>query len=190
MNYSAKVGSLLIGKEHPILVQSMCNTATQDVNASVAQCIELAEAGSKLIRLTVQGIKEVEALKEIKSILTKKGYNTPLVADIHFSSDVAIAVASVADKVRLNPGNFAKEHTKAKEQFAKFIEVCRENNTAVRVGLNHGSLGERIIDLYGDTPLGMKEAALEWIEMCIENNFYNIVISLKASNTVVMVTAP
>ncbi len=189
MNYSAKVGSLLIGKEHPILVQSMCNTATQDVNASVAQCIELAEAGSKLIRLTVQGIKEVEALKEIKSILTKEGYNTPLVADIHFSSDVAIAVASVADKVRINPGNFAKEHTKAKEQFAKFIEVCRENNTAVRVGLNHGSLGERIIDLYGDTPLGMKEAALEWIEMCIENNFYNIVISLKASNTVVMVTA-
>lgn len=189
MNYSAKVGSLLIGKEHPILVQSMCNTATQDVNASVAQCIELAKAGSKLIRLTVQGIKEVEALKEIKSILIKEGYTTPLVADIHFSSDVAIAVASVADKVRINPGNFAKEHTKAKEQFAKFIEVCKENNTAVRVGLNHGSLGERIIDLYGDTPLGMKEAALEWIEMCIENNFYNIVISLKASNTVVMVTA-
>ncbi len=189
MNYSAKVGQLLIGKEHPILVQSMCNTATQDVEASVALCIELANAGSKLIRLTVQGIKEVEALKEIKSKLISQGYNVPLVADIHFNSEVAIAVASVADKVRINPGNFAKEHSKAKEQFAKFIEVCKENNTAVRIGLNHGSLGARIIDLYGDTPLGMKEAALEWIEMCIENNFYNIVVSLKSSNTIVMVTA-
>ena len=184
-----KVRDLIIGGTAPIVVQTMCNTHTQDVEKSVAQCIEMIKAGAKMIRLTTQGMKEVEALKEIKRLLVAKGYNIPLVADVHFSSDVAIAVASVADKVRINPGNFAKEHSVAQSQFAKFIEVCKANNTAVRIGLNHGSLGERIVNLYGDTPLGMKEAAIEWLKMCAENDFYNVVISLKASNTIVMATA-
>ncbi len=183
------VAGLEIGGNHPIRVQTMCNTHTQDVVPSVKQCIEMAQAGAELIRLTTQGMKEVEALKEIKKELRAAGYNTPLVADVHFSSDVAIEVAKVADKVRINPGNFAKEHSIAQEQFKKFIEVCKEYNTAVRIGLNHGSLGERIINLYGDTPLGMKEAAMEWLQMCQDNYFSNVVISLKASNTVVMTTA-
>ncbi len=183
------VAGIKIGGNTPIKIQTMCNTHTQDVELSVAQCIEMAQAGAQLIRLTTQGMKEVEALKEIKSQLREIGINTPLVADVHFSSDVAIEVAKVADKVRINPGNFAKEHSVAQSQFKKFIEVCKEYNTAVRIGLNHGSLGERIINLYGDTPLGMKEAAMEWLQMCVENDFYNVVISLKASNTVVMTSA-
>ncbi len=183
------VAGLEIGGDQPIRVQTMCNTHTQDVIPSVKQCIEMAQAGAQLIRLTTQGMKEVEALKVIKKELRDSGYNTPLVADVHFSSDVAIEVAKVADKVRINPGNFAKEHSVAKAQFKKFIDVCKEYNTAVRIGLNHGSLGERIINLYGDTPLGMKEAAMEWLQMCQENDFSNVVVSLKASNTVVMTTA-
>lgn len=184
-----KVRDLVIGGGAPVVVQTMCNTHTQDVEKSVAQCIEMVNAGAKMIRLTTQGMKEVEALKEIKSRLVAQGIDVPLVADVHFSSDVAIAVAEVADKVRINPGNFAKEHTVAQSQFAKFIEVCKANGTAVRIGLNHGSLGERIVNLYGDTPLGMKEAAIEWLKMCAENDFHNVVISLKASNTIVMATA-
>ena len=184
-----KVRDLVIGGGAPVVVQTMCNTHTQDVEKSVAQCIEMVKAGAKMIRLTTQGMKEVEALKEIKSRLVAQGIDVPLVADVHFSSDVAIAVAEVADKVRINPGNFAKEHTVAQSQFAKFIEVCKANGTAVRIGLNHGSLGERIVNLYGDTPLGMKEAAIEWLKMCAENDFHNVVISLKASNTIVMATA-
>ena len=185
----ANIKNLTIGSNHPIVVQTMCNTHTQDVEPSVKQCIEMIKAGAQMIRLTTQGLKEVEALKEIKRQLVELGYNTPLVADVHFSSEVAIAAAAVADKVRINPGNFAKEHSEAQRQFAKFIAVCKEHNTTVRIGLNHGSLGERIINLYGDTPLGMKEAVMEWLDMCIEHDFYNVVVSLKASNTIVMATA-
>jgi (E)-4-hydroxy-3-methylbut-2-enyl-diphosphate synthase len=186
---TVKAGDILIGGGSPIRIQTMCNTHTQEVELSVKQCLEMARNGAELIRLTTQGPKEIEALKKIKQILREQGIQTPLVADVHFSSDVAIEVAKVADKVRINPGNFAKEHEEAKKQFAKFIEVCKEYNTAVRIGLNHGSLGERIINLYGDTPLGMKEAAMEWLMMCVENKFYNVVVSLKASNTVIMVEA-
>lgn len=182
-------GNVAIGGGTPIKVQTMCNTFTQDVEKSVHQCEQMSRAGAQLIRLTTQGMKEVEALKQIKSILRSKGINVPLVADVHFSSEVAIEVAKIADKVRINPGNFAKEHSEACSQFAKFLEVCKEYNTAVRIGVNHGSLGERIINLYGDTPLGMKEAAMEWIGMCRQNDFHNVVISLKASNTIVMATA-
>ena len=184
-----KVKELTIGGNAPIVVQTMCNTHTQDIEPSVEQCLQMAEAGAQMIRLTTQGIKEVNALKEIKKKLVEQGCNVPLVADVHFSSEVAIEAAKVADKVRINPGNFAREHTEAQAQFAKFITVCKEYNTAVRIGLNHGSLGERIINLYGDTPLGMKEAVMEWLNMCVEHNFYNVVVSLKASNTIVMVTA-
>ena len=183
------VHGLIIGGGAPLVVQTMCNTHTQDVEASVAQCLQLAAAGAQMIRLTTQGLKEVEALKEIKRRLRNAGYTVPLVADVHFTSDVAIAAAAVAEKVRINPGNFAKEHREAKEQFKKFLQVCKEHRTAVRIGLNHGSLGERITNLYGNTPLGMKEAAMEWVEMALAEDFHNFAVSLKASNTVVMVEA-
>ncbi|MBE6223802.1 MAG: (E)-4-hydroxy-3-methylbut-2-enyl-diphosphate synthase [Bacteroidales bacterium] len=183
------VGNVSIGGNTPVKVQTMCNTFTQDIEKSVAQCVDMVAAGADLIRLTTQGMKEVEALKEIKSILRSRNIDVPLIADVHFSSDVAIEVAKVADKVRINPGNFAKEHDEACRQLKKFLEVCKEYRTAVRIGINHGSLGERIINKYGDTPLGMKEAAMEWIRMCEENDFHNLVISLKASNTIVMATA-
>ena len=183
------VHGLIIGGGAPLVVQTMCNTHTQDVEASVAQCLQLAAAGAQMIRLTTQGLKEVEALKEIKRRLRNAGCTVPLVADVHFTSDVAIAAAAVAEKVRINPGNFAKEHREAKEQFKKFLQVCKEHKTAVRIGLNHGSLGERITNLYGNTPLGMKEAAMEWVEMALAEDFHNFAVSLKASNTVVMVEA-
>ncbi len=184
-----KVGNLTIGGESPIVVQTMCNTHTSDVAASVEQCIRLADAGAQMIRLTVPSLAQVDSLKEIKDILRDKGIDTPLVADVHFSSEIAIAAAEVVEKVRINPGNFHKDHEKAKEQFARLVQVCKANGTAIRIGLNHGSLGERITNLYGNTPLAMKEAVMEWLDMCVENDFYNVVVSLKASNTIVMVEA-
>ena len=182
-------GNVTIGGDSPIVVQTMCNTHTSDVEASVAQCVRLHEAGAQLIRLTVPSPAQVEALKQIRDILRGKGIDTPLVADVHFSSDIAIAAAEVVEKVRINPGNFHKDHEKAREQFARLVEVCKANGTAIRIGLNHGSLGERITNLYGNTPLAMKEAVMEWLDMCVENDFYNVVVSLKASNTFVMVEA-
>ena len=184
-----KAGNVIIGGDNPIVVQTMCNTHTSDVEASTAQCIRLAEAGAQLIRLTVPSLEQIESLKKIKENLRAAGICTPLVADVHFSSEIAIAAASVVEKVRINPGNFHKDHEKAREQFARLVEVCKENGTAIRIGLNHGSLGDRITNLYGNTPLAMKEAVMEWLEMCKENDFYNVVVSLKASNTFVMVEA-
>lgn len=183
------VSGVKIGKGCPLVVQTMCNTHTADIDSSYRQCIELAAAGARIIRLTTQGPREVAALKEIKQKLRSEGIQTPLVADVHFSSEVAILAASVADKVRINPGNFAPDHEKAKVEFKKFIQACKEHGTAVRIGINHGSLGKRITELYGNTPKGMKEAMAEWVEMCIEEDFYNVVLSLKASNTLVMVQA-
>jgi (E)-4-hydroxy-3-methylbut-2-enyl-diphosphate synthase len=184
-----KVGNVIIGGDNPIVVQTMCNTHTSDVDASVAQCRRLAAAGAQLIRLTVPSLAQVDSLKEIKSILRGEGIDTPLVADVHFSSEIAIAAAEVVEKVRINPGNFHKDHEKAREQFAKLVSVCKEHGTAIRIGLNHGSLGDRITNLYGNTPIAMKEAVMEWLKMCVENDFYNVVVSLKASNTFVMVEA-
>lgn len=184
-----KVGNIVIGGDNPIVVQTMCNTHTSDVEASTSQCIRLAEAGAQLIRLTVPSLAQVESLKTIKENLRAKGIETPLVADVHFSSEIAIAAASVVEKVRINPGNFHKDHEQARQQFAKLVEVCKANGTAIRIGLNHGSLGDRITNLYGNTPLAMKEAVKEWLDMCVENDFYNVVVSLKASNTFVMVEA-
>ena len=186
---TVKVGNILIGGGNPIVVQTMCNTHTSDVAASVDQCVRLHQAGSQLIRLTVPSLAQVNDLREIKSRLREKGIDTPLVADVHFSSDIAIAAAEVVEKVRINPGNFHKDHEKAKEQFARLVQVCKEHGTAIRIGLNHGSLGERITNLYGNTSLAMKEAVMEWLQMCIDNDFYNVVVSLKASNTIVMVEA-
>ncbi|MBQ8808712.1 MAG: (E)-4-hydroxy-3-methylbut-2-enyl-diphosphate synthase [Bacteroidales bacterium] len=184
-----KVGNVTIGGDNPIVVQTMCNTHTSDVEASVSQCRRLAAAGAQLIRLTVPSVAQVESLRQIKETLRAEGIDTPLVADVHFSSDIAIAAAEVVEKVRINPGNFHKDHEKAREQFARLVEVCKLNGTAIRIGLNHGSLGDRITNLYGNTPLAMKEAVMEWLNMCIENDFYNVVVSLKASNTFVMVEA-
>ena len=186
---AVQIGNITIGGEAPIVVQTMCNTHTSDVEASVAQCLRLHEAGAQMIRLTVPSLGQVENLREIKARLREAGVDTPLVADVHFSSEIAIAAASVVEKVRINPGNFHKDHEKAREQFARLVEVCKENGTAIRIGLNHGSLGDRITNLYGNTPLAMKEAVMEWLQMCVENDFYNVVVSLKASNTHVMVEA-
>ena len=182
-------GNVTIGGDAPVIIQTMCNTHTSDIEASVSQCERLYEAGAELIRLTVPSLAQVEALKEIKARLRSKGIDTPLVADVHFSSEIAIAAAEVVEKVRINPGNFHKDHEKAREQFARLVEVCKANGTAIRIGLNHGSLGDRITNLYGNTPLAMKEAVMEWLNMCVENDFYNVVVSLKASNTFVMVEA-
>ena len=189
MVMKTKVGDIAIGGDAPIVVQTMCNTHTSDIEASTAQCVRLSRAGAQLIRLTVPSMAQVESLKEIKQRLRSQGIMTPLVADVHFSSEIAIAAAEVVEKVRINPGNFHKDHEKAKEQFARLVKVCKENGTAIRIGLNHGSLGERITALYGNTPLAMKEAVMEWLDMCVGNDFYNVVVSLKASNTYVMVEA-
>lgn len=186
---TVKAGNVTIGGESPIVVQTMCNTHTSDIEASVAQCVRLHEAGAQMIRLTVPSMAQVESLKTIKEQLRARGIDTPLVADVHFSSEIAIAAAEIVEKVRINPGNFHKDHEKAQEQFARLVQVCRRNGTAIRIGLNHGSLGERITNLYGNTPLAMKEAVMEWLDMCVENDFYNVVVSLKASNTFVMVEA-
>lgn len=186
---TVKVGNVLIGGGNPIVVQTMCNTHTCDVEASLAQCRLLHGAGAQLIRLTVPGLKDIAPLEEIHSRLRAEGIDTPLVADIHFSSETAIEAAKIVEKVRINPGNFHRDHEKASEQFARLVSVCKEYGTAIRIGLNHGSLGERITSLYGNTPNAMKEAAMEWIRMCVENDFYNTVVSLKASNTIVMVEA-
>lgn len=186
---TATAGNVRIGADSPIVVQTMCNTHTADVEASVEQCRRMYRAGAQLIRLTVPGHREVEALKEIKSRLRAEGIMTPLVADVHFSSEIAIEAAEVVEKVRINPGNFHRDHLQAQAQFSRLVEVCKRTGTAIRIGLNHGSLGSRITELYGNTPLAMKEAAMEWIDMCTANDFYNVVVSLKASNTVVMVEA-
>ena len=182
-------GNVTIGGNAPIVVQTMCNTHTSDIEASVAQCRRLSKAGAELIRLTVPSLGQVESLLKIKEQLRAEGIDTPLVADVHFSSDIAIAAAEIVEKVRINPGNFHKDHEKAQEQFARLVEVCKKHGTAIRIGLNHGSLGDRITNLYGNTPLAMKEAVMEWLKMCVENDFYNVVVSLKASNTFVMVEA-
>ena len=180
---------LIIGGDAPIVVQTMCNTHTSDVDATVAQCLELAAAGAQLIRITVPGMHDIPQLKAIKERLRSQGCDTPLVADIHFSSRTAIAAAQIVEKVRINPGNFHPDHETARSEFARLLEVCKEHGTAIRVGLNHGSLGSYITDLYGNTPEAMARAAMEWLQMCKAADFLNVVVSLKASNTVVMTEA-
>ena len=184
-----RVGNVLIGGNNPIVVQTMCNTHTYDVDATVAQCLRLAEAGSQLIRITVPGLQDVPHIREIKEKLRAAGCDVPLVADIHFSSETAIAVASVVEKVRINPGNFHKDHAEARRQFARFLQECKRCGTAIRIGLNHGSLGSYIVERFGNTPQAMALAAMEWIDMCLEVDFYQVVVSLKASNTLVMIQA-
>ena len=184
-----KVGDVLIGGNNPVVVQTMCNTHTYDVDATVAQTLRLAKAGAQLVRITVPGLQDVPHVREIKARVRAAGCSVPLVADIHFSSETAIAVASVVEKVRINPGNFHKDHAEARRQFALFLAECKTYGTAIRIGLNHGSLGAYIVEKYGNTPRAMALAAMEWVEMCIDADFYQVVVSLKASNTVVMIEA-
>lgn len=186
---TARIGDVSVGGGNPIVVQTMCNTHTYDVEATVAQCIAMARAGAEIIRITVPGSAEVMNMRSIRERLRARGVTAPLVADIHFSAETAIAVAPYVEKVRINPGNFHKDHNLAREKFASLISVCKQCGTAIRIGLNHGSLGTYITDRYGNTPFAMARAAMEWVEMCIDNDFFNAVVSLKASNTIVMVEA-
>ena len=202
--WQVKVGSTPLGGKNPIRIQSMTSTNTDDTDASVAQSEKLADAGAEYVRLTAQGVREADNIGEIKKRMVNDGYNTPLVADIHFNPRAAFAAAKVCDKVRINPGNFvdparvfkklsytdeeyADEIKKIENALVPFIEVCREHNTAVRIGVNHGSLSDRIMSRYGDTPAGMVESALEFLRVFVAQKFLDVVISIKASNTVVMV---
>lgn len=185
----AKVGEIVIAHDAPLVIQTMLNTHTSDIDACVALSAKAFDAGAQMVRITVPSIPDVECLAEIQRRLRSMGYTRPLVADVHFNSEIAIAAARVVEKVRINPGNFHKDFDIACEKLSELIEVCKEYGTAIRIGINHGSLGERITNLYGNTPLGMCKAALEWLQLCQKQDFHNLVISLKASNTVVMVQA-
>ena len=201
-----RVGNIGIGGSNPVRVQTMTNTDTNDIEGSVEQIKRCVAAGAEIIRLTTQGEREVNSVAEIKRRLAADGIVVPLVADVHFSSSVALKAASVVDKVRINPGNFIKpikkdfttdytdeefeqERLALRERFVEFLDVCKKHHTAVRIGVNHGSLGERMMNRYGDTPMGMAESCLELLRMCRQENFDQIVISLKASNTVLMIEA-
>lgn len=186
---TATAGKVHIGSDYPIAVQTMCNTHTYDEDATVAQCKRMYEEGVDIVRITVPGLPDVQHAKAIHDRLRAEGIDTPIVADIHFSSETAIAVAPFVEKVRINPGNFSKDFDEASRQLARLVVVCKEHGTAIRIGLNHGSLGERITNLYGNTPEAMAEAAMEWLRLCVKNDFYNVVVSLKSSNTYVMVEA-
>ena len=182
---SVKVGNIHIGGGHPIVVQTMCNTHTSDVDASVAQCIRLYEAEAQLIRLTVPSLGQVENLRQIKAELHAEGIDTPLVADVHFSSEIAIAAAAVVEKVRINPGNYRTSNG----ELEALIAQCRERGVALRIGVNHGSLAKRIFDEWGDTPEGMVVSAMEFLRVCRSEGFGQVVVSMKSSNTRVMVYA-
>lgn len=179
-----QVGNLFLGSDHPIRIQTMANTSTNDIDASVDQARRCIEAGAELLRFTTQGLREVESLREIHSqVLTA----VPLVADVHFNSEVADAAAQVVEAVRINPGNYSRDASKLRERFVHLLDICREHETAIRIGVNHGSLSERMMDKYGDTPQGMVESVMEFLRIAVEEEFPNIVISVKASNTRVMV---
>ena len=186
---TARAGDVLIGGGGHIVVQTMCNTHTSDVEATVDQCVRLASAGAEMIRVTVPGMMDVEPLRKIKESLLERGIQVPLVADIHFSAQTALAVAPIVQKVRINPGNFHKDHGEAVRMFRELIHLCDKTGTAIRVGINHGSLGEYITNLYGNTPEAMAKAAMDWLGICVEEGFFNVVVSLKSSNTLVMVEA-
>ena len=199
-----KVGSIQIGGDSPIRVQSMTTTNTNDTEACVAQAERIIKAGGELVRLTTQGRREAENLKNINAGLRADGYQTPLVADVHFNANVADVAALYAEKVRINPGNYvdparvfkkieytdeeyAEELKKLEDRFVPFLNICREHHTAVRIGVNHGSLSDRIMSRYGDTPEGIVESCMEFLRICKKEQFDNVVISIKASNTVIMV---
>lgn len=198
-----KVGNIVIGGENPIRIQSMTNTNTNDTDASVEQIIKIVEAGADLVRLTAQGVREADNLRNIENKIHELGYHTPLVADIHFNPRAAEAAARVVEKVRINPGNFvdrvksfehveynneeyAQEIGKIRAKLIPLLDICKEKHTALRIGVNHGSLSDRILSRFGDTPEGMVESCMEFLHICLDADFHDIVISMKASNTIVM----
>lgn len=212
LNYSrrrtspVRIGSLTIGGNSPIRVQSMTDTSTDDVQASVAQAVRIIEAGGELVRLTTQGERQAHSIGMVREGLRGLGYDTPIVADVHFNRNAAFVAAECCDKVRINPGNFADaartfkklEYTEAEyaaelkrieELFLPFLQVCKEHGTAIRLGINHGSLSDRIMSRYGDSPAGMTQSAMEYLRICRKAGFDDVVISMKSSNPVVMVEA-
>lgn len=211
MNYQrrissvTRVGNIEIGGNNPIRIQSMATTDTNDTEGCVAQAKRIIDAGGELVRFTTQGTREAENMKNISARLKADGYNTPLVADVHFTAHVADVAAQYCEKVRINPGNYvdpgrvfkhleytdeeyAEELKKIEAKLIPFLNICKEHHTAVRIGVNHGSLSDRIMSRYGDTPEGIVESCMEFLRICRRENFNDIVISIKASNTVVMVT--
>ncbi len=200
-----KIGDIGVGGNNPIRVQSMTTIDTMDTEGSVEQTIRMVEAGCEYVRITAPSLKEAQNLAEIKKELRKRGYTVPLIADIHFTPNAAELAARIVEKVRINPGNYADkkkfeviEYTdssylaeldRIRERFIPLIKICKEHGTAMRIGTNHGSLSDRILSRYGDTPIGMVESALEFLRICEEFNYYDIVLSMKASNTQVMVQA-
>ncbi|MDX9749191.1 MAG: (E)-4-hydroxy-3-methylbut-2-enyl-diphosphate synthase [Paludibacter sp.] len=200
-----QVGKVLLGGVNPVRVQSMANTDTNNTEDSVAQCIRIVEAGGEIVRFTAQGVKEAENLKNIHAALREKGFDVPLVADIHFVAQAADVAAQYVEKVRVNPGNFIgmirrdspdyteeeyqAEYAKIRERFTQLLNICKQHGTAIRIGVNHGSLSERMMNRWGDTPRGMVESCMEFLQVCIDEDFHNVVISMKASNTLSMVHA-
>ncbi len=201
-----RIGNVVLSSDEPIMIQSMLNTSTMDTEACVEQAIRIIEAGGQLVRITAPGVREAENLRDIHKALRERGYNTPLSADIHFTPAAALVAAGYVEKVRINPGNFvdrratfkqldyteeeyAKELEMLKRKFTEFLTVCRRHGTAVRIGTNHGSLSDRIMSRYGDTPAGMVEATMEYLRICKSVQFDNVVISLKSSDCRVMVDA-
>ena len=200
-----RVGNVMIGGSNPVRIQSMANTSTMDTEASVAQAERIVQAGGEIVRFTTQGQREALNMKAIAEALRAHGCDVPLVADVHFNPAVADTAAAICEKVRINPGNYvdpgrkfrhidytdqeyADEIRKIDERFVPFINICKEHHTAIRIGVNHGSLSDRIMSRYGDTPEGMVESCMEFLRICVREQFHDVVISIKASNTVVMVT--
>ena len=204
-SHEVKVGSVSIGGNQPIRLQSMTTTDTMDTEATVAQSIRMIEAGCELVRITTPSKREAENLRNIKNKLRERGYDTPLVADIHFTPSAAEIAAGIVEKVRVNPGNYADkkkfeeiEYTEESYQaeldriakrFTPLVKICKENGTAMRIGTNHGSLSDRILSRYGDTPMGMVESALEFLRICQSLDYPDVIISMKSSNPQVMVQA-
>lgn len=201
---TVQIGNVPLGGDNPIRIQSMTSTSTLDTDASVAQCRRIFDADADYVRLTAQGVREAHNIGEIRAALHAAGYTKPLVADIHFNPKAAFEAAATTDKVRINPGNFvdaartfkkleytdkeyAAELEKIRRAVVPFLAICREHHTAVRLGVNHGSLSDRIMSRYGDTPAGMVESAMEYLRIFREENFNDVAISIKASNTVIMV---
>lgn len=198
------VGNIGIGGDNPVRVQSMCTTSTMDTNGCVQQILAIAKAGGELVRLTTQGIREAENLRVIRECVRAAGCDVPLVADVHFNPAVADVAALYCEKVRINPGNYvdaarkfkkleytdeeyAAELQKIENRLVPFLNICREHGTAVRIGVNHGSLSDRIMSRYGDTPAGIVESCMEFLRICMKEHFMDVIVSIKASNTVIMV---
>jgi (E)-4-hydroxy-3-methylbut-2-enyl-diphosphate synthase len=200
-----EVGQVFIGSDFPIRIQSMTTVDTMDTQGSIDQSIRMIDAGCEIVRITAPSVKEAQNLENIRKGLRLKGYQTPLVADIHFTPNAAELAARIVEKVRINPGNYAdkkrfevidytdssyqSELERIRDKFLPLVKICKEYGTAMRIGTNHGSLSDRILSRYGDTPLGMVESALEFLRICEDENYYNIVLSMKSSNTQVMVEA-